>query len=118
MGTSQMRFQGKSVLVTGGATGVGYATALRFASEGAGVIITGRRIDAGQEAEQRLTDLGYRARFLSCDVSDEAGVKRLFDSAIAMQGRIDVLVNNAASFQPIRFIDANYAEWRKVSTLS
>ncbi|WP_308636376.1 SDR family NAD(P)-dependent oxidoreductase [Paenibacillus silvisoli] len=108
------RFDGKVALITGGATGVGFATASRFASEGAKVVITGRRTDVGEQAAAELTAQGYTACFIGCDVSDEAAVAALFGQVEQRFGRLDILVNNAATFEPMKFLGAELKDWRKV----
>lgn len=108
------RFMGKSVLVTGGATGVGYATARRFAREGASVVIAGRRNEVGKQAETALRSEGLNVSFIKADVSDEQQVKSLIAGTIEANGKVDVLVNNAAMFYPIAFLDADKTKWRKV----
>lgn len=84
----------KVILVTGGATGIGKATARLLASRGDKVIICGRREDIGRAAIQELSEVGS-VSFIAADVSDEASVDRLFDRMIAEHGRLDALVNNA-----------------------
>ncbi|GGD85662.1 SDR family NAD(P)-dependent oxidoreductase [Paenibacillus nasutitermitis] len=108
------RFEGQVALVTGGATGVGYATASRLASEGAKVVITGRRADAGEAAARMLTEQGLAVEFIAGDVSDEQSVRGIFAHMERTYGRLDILVNNAAAFEPIRFLGADRAAWRKV----
>jgi NAD(P)-dependent dehydrogenase (short-subunit alcohol dehydrogenase family) len=114
MGVSMRRFVDKSVLITGGATGVGYATAERFATEGAKVVITGRRQDVGTVAANRLKEQGLDVSFIAADVTDENEVKLLFNKSIELNGKVDVLVNNAAISYPIRFLGADYNKWRNV----
>ncbi|AZN38267.1 SDR family NAD(P)-dependent oxidoreductase [Paenibacillus albus] len=108
------RFEGKVAFITGGATGVGYATAARLASEGAAVIITGRRADVGHQAEAALRAQGFKAQFIAGDVSDEQSVAAMFAQIEETYGRLDILVNNAATFEPMQFLGANMKDWRKV----
>ncbi len=87
-----MRMKDKVVLVTGGAAGIGKATALRFAEEGAKVFICDLNEAAGQET---LSLLGADAAFYKVNVANRAEVQAWIDEAAAKFGRIDVLVNNA-----------------------
>ena len=91
-----MKLQGKTALVTGGATGIGYGIAKAFAAEGCRVAISGRREVALKTATAEWTGqpaMIYRA----CDVGDRAGVNALFDWATKQLGRIDILVNSAGT---------------------
>jgi len=85
-----MRMKDKVVLITGGAAGIGRATAQRFAAEGATVVICDLNEDAGQ---QTATELG--AAFYKVNVTSQAEVRAWVEAVIARHGRIDVLVNNA-----------------------
>jgi 3-oxoacyl-[acyl-carrier protein] reductase len=87
-----MHMQDKIVLVTGGAAGIGKATALRFAEEGAEVVICDLNEAAGQET---LKELGEGAAFYQVNVANRAEVQKCVDDIVARFGRIDVLINNA-----------------------
>ncbi len=87
-----MRMKDKVVLITGGAAGIGKATALRFAEEGARVVICDINEAAGQET---LQVLGPDAAFYKVNVTSRAEVQQWVDDVVARYGRIDVLVNNA-----------------------
>lgn len=87
-----MRFNEKVVLVTGGAAGIGKATALRFAEEGAKVVICDVNESVGQQTVQLL---GPAARFYKVDVTSRQAVQAWVDEVVAHYGRVDVLVNNA-----------------------
>ena len=110
------RFEGKAVLVTGGATGIGFATALRFAQEGASVAIMGRRAGVGEEAlaELRRHAPPERTLFVRGDVSSEADVERCVEETIQAFGRIDALVNNAAMASSVELVRAGTEEWKPV----
>ena len=87
-----MRLKDKVTLITGGAAGIGKATGLRFAEEGAKVVIC----DVNQEAGAALLpQLGPAARFDKVNVADRKEVQVWIDSVVAKYGRIDVLINNA-----------------------
>lgn len=85
------------VLITGALTGIGRATAIAFAREGARLAISGRREDAGQALAAELRALGAQAEFLRADVRFEPEVRSLVEQAIERFGRIDVAVNNAGT---------------------
>jgi 3-oxoacyl-[acyl-carrier protein] reductase len=100
-----MRMKDKVVLVTGGAAGIGKATALRFAEEGAKVVIC----DVNQEVgEATVKELGESAAFYKVNVADRQEVQKWVDDVVAKHGRVDVLVNNAGVLrdgQLIKFKD-------------
>ena len=85
------------VLITGALTGIGRATALAFAQEGARVIVSGRHDDAGQKLVTELRSLGAAAEFVSTDVRHDEEVKNLVDKTIARFGRLDIAVNDAGT---------------------
>jgi 2-deoxy-D-gluconate 3-dehydrogenase len=89
---------GKSALVTGGAMGIGYAIAYRLAEAGAAVCILDRNEEKGRQAALNISDGGYSAFFLNCDVSLEEEVKSAVSAALARLGAVDILVNNAGIF--------------------
>jgi NAD(P)-dependent dehydrogenase (short-subunit alcohol dehydrogenase family) len=88
----------KKALVTGGAMGIGFAIAYRLAEAGAAVTVADVNDDKGQQSAQDLTNAGYRAFFLHCDVSHEEDVKNAFNTAVGRMGGLDILVNNAGIF--------------------
>jgi NAD(P)-dependent dehydrogenase (short-subunit alcohol dehydrogenase family) len=85
------------VLITGALTGIGRATALAFAREGARLVVSGRHDDAGHALAAELRDLGAEAEFVRADVRHEAEVQNLIDRTVARFGRLDVAVNNAGT---------------------
>ncbi len=91
------RFSNKVVIVTGGGSGIGKATALKFASEGASVVIGNRNEKAGQETIKQIKEADGKASFVRTDVTREADVKQLIDHAIAEYGRLDYAFNNAGT---------------------
>lgn len=104
--------QGKTVLITGAATGIGRATALLFAQAGARVVVNHLRQDAeAASLVQAIEAAGGQATAISADVSQAAEVKRLVDGALAAFGAVDVLVNNAGIIQEKAFLDTTEAEW-------
>src|ERR1700732_246446 len=85
------------VLITGALTGIGRATALAFANEGARIVVSGRRDDAGKALVSELRALGAEAAFIRADVRHENDVHNLVDKTVARFGRLDVAVNNAGT---------------------
>jgi NAD(P)-dependent dehydrogenase (short-subunit alcohol dehydrogenase family) len=85
------------VLITGALTGIGRATALAFAQEGARIVVSGRRDEAGHALTQELRRLGVEAEFIRADVRHEDDVRNLIDKTVARFGRLDVAVNNAGT---------------------
>ena len=85
------------VLITGALTGIGRATALAFAQEGARIVVSGRRDEAGPALTQELRGLGVEAEFIRADVRHEDDVRNLIDKTVARFGRLDVAVNNAGT---------------------
>ncbi|EKF42341.1 short chain dehydrogenase [Nitratireductor indicus C115] len=101
------RLDGKLAVVTGGGSGIGEATARVFAAAGAKVVVAGRRI----EPIKRVADAigGYA---IACDVADQAQVRSMFAEALAITGRVDILLNNAGGPGPIAPVaEVDMADW-------
>jgi NAD(P)-dependent dehydrogenase (short-subunit alcohol dehydrogenase family) len=89
------RLNGKVAVITGAASGMGRATAVRFAGEGAAVVIADLNEDGGAAAVRECKENGGRAVFQKTDVASEAGVKAMIDRAVKEFGRLDITFNNA-----------------------
>ena len=85
------------VLITGALTGIGRATAVAFAHEGARLVVSGRREEEGQALAKELRGLGAEAEFVKADVRKDEDVRKLVDKTISRFGRLDVAVNNAGT---------------------
>jgi len=85
------------VLITGALAGIGRATALAFARQGARLVVSGRSDDAGATLVRELRELGAEAEFARADVRQEADVEALVDRAVARFGRLDIAINNAGT---------------------
>jgi NAD(P)-dependent dehydrogenase (short-subunit alcohol dehydrogenase family) len=85
------------VLITGALTGIGRATALAFAKEGARIVVAGRRDEAGQNLVAELRRLDAEAEYVKADVRHEDDVRNLVDKTVARFGRLDVAVNAAGT---------------------
>lgn len=99
------RFLHQVALITGATSGIGRATALAFAREGASVVAAGRRTAEGQALNKEVEALGGKALFVPTDVTDEAQVKALVTQTLSTFGRLDIAVNNAGiegdKFKPL-----------------
>src|SRR6266481_1863144 len=87
----------KFILLTGALTGIGRATALAFAREGAHLVVCGRRDDVGNALATELRALGVEAEYIRADVRHEDDVRSLVDSTVKRFGHLDVAVNNAGT---------------------
>src|ERR1700680_3009080 len=85
------------VLITGALTGIGRATALAFAKEGARIVIAGRRDEAGENLVAELRRLDAEAEYVNADVRHDDDLRSLVDKTVARFGRLDVAVNNAGT---------------------
>jgi len=101
----------KRVLITGGASGIGAATAVRFIEEGSRVCILDRTAKTQSELQEQIPGL---AGAVTADVSDFAQVQRAFAETVRTLGGVDVLVNNAGISIRHNFLDITPAEWDKV----
>ena len=101
-----MSFDGKVVLVTGGTSGIGRATALAFAAAGAHVTIAGRNAQAGAETARQARDRGGAMDFVAVDLAQPADIERLHRGMHERHGRLDVAFNNAGFQEPRAPIDA------------
>src|ERR1700704_5167737 len=85
------------VLITGALAGIGRATAIAFAHDGARIVVSGRREEEGRNLEAELCNLGAEAEFVRADVRHEDDVRSLVDQTVKRFGRLDVAVNNAGT---------------------
>jgi NAD(P)-dependent dehydrogenase (short-subunit alcohol dehydrogenase family) len=106
-----MRLQNKVSLITGGTSGIGEATALLFAREGARVAITGRNEERGHQIAARILESGGEAIFLRTDVRHAGDCKRAVDETLSSWGRLDILFNNAGIFYPQTAVECTEEEW-------
>ena len=89
------RLTGKTAIITGATSGIGKATALLFADEGADLVLTGRRVELGKRVETEARARGVRCVFVEADHARAEDCQRVVDVALREFGRIDILFNNA-----------------------
>ena len=118
---SALKFDGKTVVVTGSGTGIGQAIAKRFAENGANIVIMGRRKEPLDQTAQILDEIiksagskGKVATFPGVDVSDEVGINSMFEGVKKQFGKVDIVVNNAGVSGPVKvFTNASTKEFRE-----
>lgn len=105
---------GKVALVTGGGRGIGQATALLLAQNGAFVYVCSRTARQIEETVKLIRDVGKEAAAIVCDVSDERQVMEMFSVIEKKKGRLDILVNNAALFSPSLVEETTLEQFQEV----
>ncbi|MGP3792355.1 SDR family NAD(P)-dependent oxidoreductase [Pseudomonas sp. B392_1p] len=105
------RLAGKIAFVTGASSGIGEATAVRFAEEGALVVLCGRREEALAVVQERILSAGGKAEIAVADVSNEAAYVGAIEATAQRHGRLDILVNNAMAFTWGAVDSMSTADW-------
>ncbi len=108
------RLEGKVAIITGAGAGIGEATAVRFAEEGARLVLADYNAAAVEVVVQRLSSSGVEAVAVASDISNEADARRISERAIESFGALDILVNNAADFTTKNVEAATVEDWHRV----
>ena len=108
------RVEGKVVIVTGGATGIGRGISEILAREGAKVVIANRNMEKGREAETAIRAAGGDALFVATDITREADCRHLVETAVAHYGKLDALVNNAGIFPRAELEETTEELWDQI----
>lgn len=117
--TELLDFTGRVAIVTGGGTGIGFATARQLARLGASVVIASRTVDELEAAAARIAgESGTRCLAVPTDVKEEEAVVRLVERTIAEFGRIDIMVNNAGGTWAARIEDIRTRGWDSIFGLN
>ncbi|CAH3015585.1 unnamed protein product [Porites evermanni] len=120
MASSNLRYQGKVTIVTGGTQGIGEGVVREFVKAGAKVIFCGREVAEGEKLEKEMNDKGPgEACLIKCDVTKEEDIKNLVEKTVEKYGCIDCLINNAGWHPPSKTIDQTSAhEFRDLLNLN
>lgn len=114
------KFSGKVALITGGSSGLGEATALKFAAEGAKVVIAARRAEQSAEVVKRIAALGGEAHFVRADMSRTPDIEAMVRETVDRFGKLDCAVNNAGISGPrlVPLADVSEAQWDEVMNVN
>ncbi|MDI6028546.1 SDR family NAD(P)-dependent oxidoreductase [Corticibacterium sp. UT-5YL-CI-8] len=113
------RFSNKVILITGAASGIGRAAALRIASEGGSLIISDRNIDSGREVAREALERGApAANTIAFDAADAQSCAEMVDQAVSIHGRLDCLINNAGVLKRGHFLEMTAADWSLVVSVN
>jgi NAD(P)-dependent dehydrogenase (short-subunit alcohol dehydrogenase family) len=110
------RHQGKTVVISGAASGIGQASAIRLAEEGAQIVIADR--DKAEKTLAQIADAGGKATAVQCDISHPASVAKLKEAVEKNSGHCDILVNNAGIYPMQSFDDITFEDWRRVLSVN
>ena len=113
-----MKLRGKVAIITGAASGIGQASAIAFAREGAKVVVVDVNERGGEEALGKVHALGGEGYFDHADVSNESAVRKMVSDTIARWGRIDILFNNAGVVLVKPLEETTEAEWDRVISIN
>jgi len=114
-----MLLKDQVAIITGGGRGLGRAMAVRFAAEGARVVITARTPSELQSTTKEIEATGGQAAYVAADVAREDGCESIVQAARKAFGRVDILVNNAGIFGPIKLLEElTPAEWDEVMAIN
>lgn len=114
-----MRLEGRVAIVTGGSRGIGKATCIALAKEGAKVVVVGRNETICHEVASAITASGGTAMAVKADVSSEADVAYMVAATMERYGRIDILVNNAAVNMPYKTVaEMDLADWNRIVSVN
>ncbi len=115
----QGKLAGKVALITGSSRGIGRGIALRFAQEGADIVVNYlRRADKASEVVDKIVAMGRRAMAIQADVSQKGGAEHLVEQTLSHFGTVDILVNNAGFSRPTPFLRLTEEDWDAVMNIN
>jgi NAD(P)-dependent dehydrogenase (short-subunit alcohol dehydrogenase family) len=113
-----MRFENKRVLVTGAGSGIGQATCLAFAKEGAAIAAADINLDAAQATVEKITNSGRKASAVQIDVTSPDSVKTAVESTLRELGGLNILVNSAGVREIVAFLELPFEEWQRILSVN
>jgi NAD(P)-dependent dehydrogenase (short-subunit alcohol dehydrogenase family) len=108
-----MRLAGKVALITGAGAGIGRASALLFAREGAAVAVVDRNAETARETAETIANEGGKALSIEADVTQSEAVQRMFQEALRAFGKLDIIFNNAGTVAQGRIEETTEAQWEE-----
>ena len=105
------RFSDKVAIITGAGQGIGKGLALRFAREGADIVVAEYNAETAQAVASEIETLGVRAMPYPIDVADPAAAKQMVQDVVQALGRIDILINNAGVLRTLPMMEMSEAQW-------
>lgn len=109
-----MNLNGKTAVVIGGTTGIGFAIAQGLAKAGADVVPTSRRIQEVERAAAKIEELGRRSLRLASDVADRSSLQAVADAVVATFGKVDILINSAGITKKTPTLDTTDEDWNEI----
>ncbi|KQO17790.1 SDR family NAD(P)-dependent oxidoreductase [Paenibacillus sp. Leaf72] len=113
-----MRLKGKTAVITGGGTGIGRATSLLFAGEGASAVVTDIDEDSGLRTVKEIIELGGQALFVKHDVRSETDWEEVAAQTANIYGKADILFNNAGLFLIKPLLETTLADWERLMSVN
>ena len=110
-----MKFKSKVVVITGSAANIGKAAALKFAAQGAKIVVNAKNnVSGGEQVKKEIISSGGEALFIQADVSEPKQVDKLFAQAIKQFGTVDILINNAGNAIGMPTLESTKDHWSEV----
>jgi len=116
--TAKGKLEGKVTLITGATSGIGRATAILFADEGAKVVAVGRRKEKGEELVNSIKKRGRDAYYVQADVSKAADCERMVKAAVQKYGKLNILFNNAGVVHVAKITETTEEAWDRVMNIN
>jgi NAD(P)-dependent dehydrogenase (short-subunit alcohol dehydrogenase family) len=113
-----MRFDGKCALVTGGASGIGHATCLAFAREGADIAVADMNLEGAEITAREVRDASRKAVAIAVNVADPASVAQMVELAVSELGHLDILNNCAGVRELIPFLELKFDDWQRIISIN